>query len=84
MQPGHAAAGFVFSPATVTISKGTTVRWADANSTPHNIVGQGAAASVINRPAINTEPYSVKFTTAGTYHYLCQIHPGMVGVITVK
>lgn len=83
-QPGKAAAGFVFSPAAVTISKGTTVHWVDVNSTPHNIVGQGAAASVINRAAINTEPYSVKFSTAGTYHYLCQIHPGMVGVITVK
>jgi plastocyanin len=83
-QPGNAAAGFVFSPATVTVHPGTTVKWVDANSTPHNIVGQGAAVSVINRTAINTNPYAVKFTKAGTYHYLCQIHPGMVGTVIVR
>ena len=83
MQPG-ANGTYVFSPATLTIHTGDTVHWVDKNATPHNIVGTGNAASLINRPGINTDPYSVTFGKAGTYHYECQVHlPSMVGVITV-
>ncbi len=83
-QPGKAAAGFVFAPASLTVKTGTTVKWVDANTVPHNIVGQGSASSIINRPAINTDSYSVTFSKPGTYHYQCIIHPGMVGVVTVQ
>jgi len=39
---------------------------------------------VINRAAVNGKSYSLTFKKAGTYKYLCQVHPGMVGQITVK
>ena len=74
----------MFSPASVTIHKGETVHWVDADSTPHNIVGQGAAASIINRSAINTEPYTVKFTHNPAPSTTCaRSIPVMVGVIKV-
>ena len=76
--PGKAAAGFVFSPATLRIHKGQTVLWVDANTTPHNIVGTDRASKIlIKRTAITTKAYAVTFTKAGTYKYVCQIHPGM-------
>lgn len=84
MQPGKATAGFVFAPANITVDLGTTIKWVDVNSVPHNIVGSGSATALINRSAVNTDPYSVTFSKAGTYHYVCQVHPGMVGIITVK
>jgi plastocyanin len=28
--------------------------------------------------------YKVTFMTAGTYNYLCLIHPGMLGSVTVE
>ncbi len=30
------------------------------------------------------KPFVVRFTKAGTYKYFCDIHPGMIGYITVK
>jgi plastocyanin len=36
-----------------------------------------------SRPFPSTS-YAVKFTTAGTYKYICAIHPGMAGVVEVK
>ena len=30
------------------------------------------------------DSFSVKFTNAGTYHYLCEIHPWMSGTVDVK
>ena len=30
------------------------------------------------------KPFVVKFTKAGTYKYFCDVHPGMIGYITVK
>lgn len=83
MEPNSNGA-YVFSPASITIHTGDTIHWVDKNATPHNIVGLGNAASLINRTAINTDPYSVTFGKAGTYHYECQVHlPTMVGVIKV-
>ena len=84
-QPGKAQAGFVFSPAKLTIHIGDSVKWVDANAVPHNIVGSNSASNKgIDRSAINTKAYTVTFKKAGTYKYVCQIHPGMVGQITVK
>lgn len=81
-QPGNATAGYVFSPAMLHVGVGDTVIWKDTNSTPHNIVG--VKTMVIHRPTIGTATYKLTFKKAGTYHYLCQVHPGMVGVIVVK
>ncbi|MDQ2895056.1 MAG: hypothetical protein M3Y09_05340 [Actinomycetota bacterium] len=30
------------------------------------------------------KPFLVKFTKAGTYKYYCDVHPGMIGYVTVK
>lgn len=83
-QPGKAQAGFVFSPAKLTIHAGDTVKWVDKNSTPHDIIGQGSASKkLINRSDVNSKTYTVTFKTKGTYKYICNIHPGMVGQVTV-
>ena len=83
-KPGKAQAGFVFAPALVTIHVGDTVMWKDTTVTPHNVVGQGSASKVIKKTAIDAKSYKVTFTKKGTYTYVCQIHPGMVGQIVVK
>ncbi len=80
---GKSASGYVFAPAALTIKVGDTVVWVDdSGQVPHNIVGVGN--NVINRAAVNGNSYSLTFTKTGTYKYLCQVHPGMVGQITVK
>ncbi len=83
MQPGKSGT-YVFSPAKLVIQPGDTVKWVDANSTPHDIIGQGSASKLIKRTAINTSSYAVTFKTPGTYNYECTIHlPTMKGQIIV-
>jgi plastocyanin len=35
-------------------------------------------------PEFPTNSFSLKFTKAGTYTYICILHPGMAGVVEVK
>src|SRR3989304_5015586 len=70
--------GFAFQPGSVTISKGTKVRWRNRDGVTHTTTGGGWNASPA--PAAR---FSFTFDTAGSYPYICTIHPSMTGTITV-
>ena len=74
--------GFAFNPATVTVSKGTTVTWVNDDSAPHQIMSDDS--SFQSSPLSNGNSYSHTFTTAGSYAYHCAIHPSMTGTIVVQ
>lgn len=77
--------GFVFKPSKLRVKVGDTVLWQDANQVPHNIVGLGRAATVIDRASVTSGSYRVTFKHKGTYKYECQVHlPEMKGVIVVQ
>ena len=73
-------ADFAFSPATLTVPLGTTVRWVNATSAPHTVTAAGFDSGTI--PAGGT--YSRTFTQAGTFSYHCAFHPIMIGTIIVS
>ena len=72
---------FAFSPAAVTVTAGSTVVWTNNDSVQHDITfdGGGIASSVLNQ----NDTFSHTFPTAGTYHYICSIHPFMHGTVIV-
>lgn len=72
---------FGFSPATITITAGSTVVWTNDDSVQHDVTfdGGGIASSVLN----HKDTFSHTFPTAGTYHYICSIHPFMHGTVIV-
>lgn len=84
--PGVAAvtmtqgADFAFSPATLTVPLGTTVRWTNATSAPHTVTAASFDSGTI--PSGGT--YSHTFTQAGTFSYHCAFHPNMTGTIIVS
>jgi plastocyanin len=73
-----------FAPKSLSIARGTTVtfQWRD-DRTAHNVVSKGAKRfkSIGTR---ETGSASRTFTKAGTYRYVCTLHPGMSGRITVR
>ena len=73
-----------FSPKSLSISKGSTVtfRFRD-DTTVHNVRSVGGKRfKAIGDRTTGSVPRT--FRSAGTYRYVCTLHPGMSGRITVR
>jgi plastocyanin len=58
---------------TVTVKKGTTVKWNFAGDSPHNVtVSKGPVK--FKSKTMSSGTYSKKLTKAGTYKIFCSIH----------
>jgi amicyanin len=73
---------FVFSPSTITVPAGSTVRWTNHDDIPHNVVSDD---KTIKSKVMDTdESFSYTFAKPGTYNYFCSIHPKMTGKVVVQ
>lgn len=78
--------GFTFSPANVTITTGTTVRWIKENTgTFHTVTPRGHdewERAELSEPG---QIFEHTFNTAGSFDYFCEPHEAtMSGTITVQ
>jgi plastocyanin len=69
-----------FKPATVTIAKGTRVRWVNRGTRTHSTTSTKGLWNVTLAPG---ESFGRRFRKAGTFTYLCVFHSGMTGTIVV-
>lgn len=72
--------GFAFQPATLTVVKGSMVTWVNKDSAPHTVVGEEFESPRLNK----RDSWSYTFDTAGTFDYICGLHPSMKGQIIVE
>ncbi|HWF29068.1 MAG TPA: cupredoxin family copper-binding protein [Mycobacterium sp.] len=73
--------GFAFVPATLTVSAGTTVTWTNRDEEPHTVA---ASDGSFHSPGMGTgATFTHTFGTAGTFDYVCSIHPMMHGSVVV-
>lgn len=73
---------FTFAPGTITVAKGTTVKWTNHDDIPHTVVSDDK--STFKSKALDTEDkFSYTFDKAGTYNYFCSIHPKMTAKVVV-
>jgi plastocyanin len=69
-----------FSPKGLTVKAGTTVKWTNDDSVAHNVSG-----GPLHSPTFNPGgSYQFTFKKAGTFNYVCTIHPGMTGTVIVQ
>ena len=72
---------FAFVPATLTIRAGSTVTWTNHDEEPHTVA---ASDGSFHSPGMGTgATFSHTFSTAGTFDYVCSIHPMMHGTVVV-
>ena len=73
---------FIFSPTPLTVVPGTTVTWENRDDIPHAIY---CPALNLHSPPLDTnDTFGHRFDQAGTFDYICSIHPHMRGQIVVS
>ena len=82
--------GIQFSPATLTVTAGTTVTWQNGDAVTHTVTSATGSGDTYDM-SLAAGTVSHQFMTAGTYNYYCKIHgvngtppTGMHGTITVQ
>ena len=73
--------GFTFSPRTVTVNVGDSVTWTNSDAQAHT----ATSGNAWNTGDIgNGDSASITMRTAGTFDYICAIHPTMTGTVIVR
>jgi plastocyanin len=73
---------FNFMPMALTVPVGGSVTWKNADGEPHTVT---SVDGLFRSGALDqNDSFTFKFTKAGTFKYMCSIHPRMVASIVVK
>ena len=73
---------FAFTPGELTIARGDTVVWANADFVPHSATGRNGrwdSGSVAAGAS-----WRFVADSAGRYEYYCVLHPSMTGTIVAR
>jgi plastocyanin len=74
-----AIASFAFKPATLRTTVGSVVTWRNSDPAPHTATGKQFSSPQLGKGAT----FRHRFARAGTYAYVCALHPGMTGKVVV-
>lgn len=69
----------LFEPDSVEVTVGDTVTWDWVGSEPHNVSADGFKSDIQQEGT-----FEHTFDAAGSYPYVCTVHPGMNGTIDVS
>ena len=73
---------FTFAPTPLTVKTGSMVTWVNHDDIPHSIV---CPALQLKSHTLDTdETFAYMFDKAGTFDYMCGLHPHMRGQVTVQ
>ena len=84
MKPTISIDGYAFHPGTLTVRTGAAVTWVNKDDDVHTIKSTGGPEA-FSSPALDSGTrFGFVFHRAGTYRYICSVHPYMHGVIVVR
>jgi plastocyanin len=77
---------FAFSAPTITIDRGTSVRWRSSTGTFHTVTPDGHQAFAGRQMNASGQTYEIRFDAPGRYRYYCEPHRafGMTGEVVVQ
>lgn len=67
-----------FSPKAITVGVGDTVTWRFEGKSAHNVTGDDFASDLMKDGT-----FEETFDEAGEFDYVCTVHPGMKGSVSV-
>ena len=70
---------YEFTPARLTVGRGTEVTWRNTGGAPHTVTGDGFDSGELT----TGQTFARRFDTPGSYDYICNLHPRMKGVVEV-
>jgi len=73
----------MFSPASITVKKGTAVTWTNKDAVTHTVTENDEQKGPDSGDLASGKTYSFTYDTVGTFKYHCAIHPNMTGTVTV-
>ena len=76
-------ADITFEPAEVTVGVGDTVTWTNDDSVDHDVTADSFSSGDPGGIAPG-DTFDHAFEEAGTFDYVCTVHPGMEGSVTVE
>jgi len=71
-----------YTPPTLSVPVGTTVRWVNHDEEPHTITSVSGAFG--SAGLSHDDAFAQTFTHPGRYEYFCALHPRMKAVVVVK
>jgi plastocyanin len=66
-----------FAPKSLTVQRGTTIRFRWVGLLPHNVTVRKGPQRFHTRIFTHGHVFSFRFTRSGSYLIVCTIHPGM-------
>ena len=75
---------FAFTPKTITVPVGTTVRWTNNGSAPHTVTSTSSPRAFDSGTLGSGDTFEFTFKTAGQFPYRCSIHPSMTGTVIAQ
>ena len=86
--PGCETSNACYTPESVTIKVGDTVKWDNVDTAAHTVTGgspaDGPSGVFDSSLVMGKAVYEYKFDKAGTYDYFCMVHPWMIGNVIVN
>jgi plastocyanin len=74
-----------FEPKNVTIAKGGTITWTNTGNLPHTVTKEEGPGPDFDSGSLNSgDTFKQTFKTAGKIDYVCRIHAGQRGTVTVE
>ena len=72
---------FAFTPGTIRVEPGTTVRWRNHDDSPHTVVAKSLAFR--SKALDSDDSYDRRFDELGVVDYFCSLHPQMTGQVII-
>jgi plastocyanin len=74
---------YQFHPDPLSVEVGQAVAWTNEDSAAHDVTSSSGPEGFASGSLATGQQFTFTFEHAGSYTYLCTVHPDMVGSITV-